>query len=114
VPRPDQPLDEANGVQGAALRAIGVLLRLQVGLEDRLQDERDSRLYDTISDARNAQRPLLAIPIGDVHAPHRLALIRSLSEFFRQFVQALVPSHFSMSSKPCPSTPVATLFRHRT
>ena len=39
VPRPDQPLDQANGVQGRAPRAIGVLLRLQVGLEDRLQDQ---------------------------------------------------------------------------
>ena len=32
------PLDLANGVQGAAFRAIGVLFGLQVGLEDRLQD----------------------------------------------------------------------------
>jgi hypothetical protein len=34
MPRPEHPFDLANGVQGAAFRAIGVLFRLQVSLED--------------------------------------------------------------------------------
>ena len=116
MPRPDQPLDEANGVQGAASRAVGVLFRLQVGLEDRLQDQHDRHLHHTIFDARNAQRPLLAIPFGDVHASDRLGSIRSLPEFFRQFVQPPVASPYSsMSSKLWPSTPgTPPLFRQRT
>ena len=60
-PDPEQPFDVANGVQGAASRAVGVLFRLQVGLEDRLQDQHRRHLHHAIFDARNAQRPLLAI-----------------------------------------------------
>ena len=96
-PDPEQPFDLANGVQGAAFRAIGVLLRLQVGLEDRLQDQHRRHLHHAVLDARNAQRPLLAIRFRDVHAPDRLRLIRSLPEFFRQFVQPPVPPDASMS-----------------
>ena len=87
MPRPEQPFDLANGVQGAASRAIGVLLRLQVGLEDRLQDQHCRHLHHTVFDARNAQRPLLAIRFGDVHASDRLGSVRLVPEFFRQFVQ---------------------------
>jgi len=41
------------------------LFRLQVGLEDRLQDQYRSHLHHTISDARDAQRSLLAIRFRD-------------------------------------------------
>src|SRR5271157_321896 len=92
MPRPKQPLDLANGVQGAATRAIGVLFGLQVGLENRFQNQHRSHLYHTVSDARDAQRSLLAIRFRDEHTPHRLGLVRSVSEFFRQFVPPLVAS----------------------
>ncbi len=46
----------------------------------------------SISRTWDAQRPLLAIPFGDVHALDRPGLIRSISEFCRQFVQPLVAS----------------------
>ena len=36
---------------------------------------------------RNSQRPELAIPFRDEHAPDRLGTIRFVLEFFRQFVQ---------------------------
>jgi hypothetical protein len=92
VPRPEQSFDLANGVQGAAFRAVGVLFRLQVGLEDRLQDQHSSHLYHAIFYARNSERPELAVPFGDEHASDRPGAIRSVPELFRQFVQPLVSS----------------------
>ena len=62
MPRPEQPLDLANGVQGAAFRAIGVLFGLQVGLEDRLQDSHRSRLHHTVPEARDARSALPSHP----------------------------------------------------
>jgi hypothetical protein len=35
-----------------------VLFRLQIGLEDRLQDQHSSHLHDTIFDARDTQSAL--------------------------------------------------------
>ena len=87
MPRPEQSFDLANGVQGAALRAVGVLFRLQVGLEDRLQDQHSSHLHHAIFYARNSQRSELAITFRDEHASDRPGTIRSVLEFLRQFVQ---------------------------
>ena len=75
------------------IRAKGVLLGLQVGLEDRLQDQHRGHLHHAILDARNAQRPLLAIRFGNGHASDRLGAVL-LSEFFRQFAQPLEQAVF--------------------
>jgi hypothetical protein len=60
-------VDLSDGVQGAAPRATGELFRLQVRLEDRLQDQNYRHQHDAILDARNAQRSLLAVRLGDVN-----------------------------------------------
>jgi site-specific DNA recombinase len=87
MPAPDQPFDLPYGVDGAPSRAIPVLLRLQVGLEDRLQDQHRCHLRYAVFNARNAQRPLLAIRFRDVHASDRLRIVGSFLEVLRQFVQ---------------------------
>src|SRR5262249_30710876 len=87
MPAPDQPLDLPHGVEGPPPRAVPVLLRLQVGLEDRLQAQHRRHLRYAVYDARDAQRPLLAIRFGDVHTPDRLGTVRPLLEVVRQFVQ---------------------------
>jgi hypothetical protein len=87
VPAPDQPFDLPHGVEGAPLGTVPKLLRLQVGLEDRLQDQHRSHLHYTVLDARDPERPLLAIRFRDVHASDRSRDVRSLAEVIRQFVQ---------------------------
>ena len=99
-PDPEQPFALTNGVQGTASRAVGVLLRLQVGLEDRLQDQHGGRLHHTILDAGMPNGRCLPSGFRDVHTPDRLGLIRALPEFFRQFVQPPVPSR----TPRCPRT----------
>ena len=66
-------------------RAVGVLFRLQVGLEDRLQDQHSSHLHHTIFDARNSQRPELAITFRYEHASDRFGT-SFVPEFLRHFV----------------------------
>jgi hypothetical protein len=89
MPRIHQRLHLLDGIQRAAPGTVGILLRLQVGLEDRLQDRQYRRLRDTILDRRYAQRPKFAIRLRDVHPPDGLRTIRLLTKFFRQFTQPL-------------------------
>jgi hypothetical protein len=79
-----QALDVLYRVQGAAALAVGVLLRLEVGLEDRPKDDQRGSLYDTVSDRRDAQRPLLAVRFGDVNPPDGQGTVVLLAEAFRQ------------------------------
>ena len=82
-------MDVANRVQCTALRAIGVLFRLQVGLEDRLQDQHRRRHDDTILNRRNPQRSRLSrlARLGYIHPADRTRKIPLRPKFFRQFVQ---------------------------
>src|SRR5262249_49106627 len=50
MPRVDQPMDMPDGIQGAPIGPVGVLLRLQVGLEDRLRDQHHGHLRHAIPD----------------------------------------------------------------
>ena len=54
IARVDQFLDLSQGVQWAAFFPIGVLLRLQVSLENRLEDQNCRRLHDTVIDRGHA------------------------------------------------------------
>ena len=46
----DQLVDVLHGVQCAAVCPIGILLRLQIGLENRLEHQYGRRLHNPISD----------------------------------------------------------------
>jgi hypothetical protein len=83
----EQLLDLGYGVQTAPPLAVGVLLWLQVGLEDRLQDQQSSHLHDTILDRWYPQRSQLAVRLRDMHPSDGGRPIRLLAEFLRQFVQ---------------------------
>ena len=50
--RVDQRVDVLDCVQCAAVRPIGILLRLQVGLEDRFEHQHCRRLHNPIPDCR--------------------------------------------------------------
>ena len=73
----------ANRVQCTASGPVGVLLWLQVCLEDRLQDQHCRRLHHTVFNRWNAQRSLLAIRFGNINSPHRTRTIRFPPEFVR-------------------------------
>jgi hypothetical protein len=92
--RSQQCGDLRNGIQRTAIRAIGVLLRLQVGLEDRFENQHYRRHDDTIFDCRDSQRSRLSrlTRLGDMNPAHRLRAIPLHSKFFRQFVQPLLPA----------------------
>jgi len=86
--------DLCNSVQRTTIRAIGVLLWLQVGLENRFENQHRRRHDDTIFDCRDSQRSRLSrlTWLGDVNPPHRLRAIPLRPKFFRQFVQPLLPA----------------------
>jgi site-specific DNA recombinase len=86
VARVQQRVYVPQGIPGAALRSIGVLLRLQVGLEDGLQDHQGSRLHDPVFDRGDTKGPLRPIGFRDPYPPHGLRTIRSFPQFFRKFV----------------------------
>jgi hypothetical protein len=87
MPRTEQPVDLPDGIQGAAFGSIGVLLRLKVGLEDRLQDQHHGHLRHAVSNRPDPQRSCFALRFGDGDPPHGLWLVRLLSQVFGQFVQ---------------------------
>jgi len=70
------------------MRAVGVLFRLQVGLENGFQDQQGCRLDHAIFDRWNAERTFAAFltRFRDHHPSHRGRPIRLFSEFCRQFV----------------------------
>jgi hypothetical protein len=47
----DQLVDVPHGVQRAAVLAIGILLRLQVSLEDRFEHQHSSHLHHSVADS---------------------------------------------------------------
>ena len=84
----DQPVDLPDGVQGAALGAVGVLFRFQVGLEDRLQDQDHRHLHDAILDRKGSPAVVACRPVWGCNT-RRTGSGRyvSLPQFLRQFVQ---------------------------
>ena len=105
-------VDMANRVQRTSIRTVGILLGLQVGLEDRFQDQHRRRLHDSIPDRRDPQRSVrpLAVRFGNIYPPDGFGTIRLPSSS-----SASSPSHrstpyVSMSSNVCPSTPGAPPF----
>ena len=56
----EEPMHTSYRVVGASFRSVGVLLRLQVGFEDRLKHEHGRCLRHPVPYAGNAQRPEFA------------------------------------------------------
>jgi hypothetical protein len=101
MPRPEQPVDLPDGVQGAAVGPVGVLLGLQVGLEDRREDQHHSHLRHAVPDRRDPQRPLLPVRFGDENPAHGVRSVRLAPRFGRQFVQpAVQPVRLDVLERP--------------
>jgi hypothetical protein len=84
-----QVMDCLYRVQGTAARTVGILFRLEVHLEDGLQDSHHGCLAHPICDSRETegtQSPRLP-RFGNLHPPHGVGTIRLRSEGFRQFTQ---------------------------
>ena len=90
VPRVHQGMDRAYGIQRTAVRSVGVLLRLQVRLENGFEDQHCRHLHHAITDRWNAQRPFFAVRFGNPYPPDWLRSIRLVLEFLRQFTQPLL------------------------
>src|SRR5580692_1861019 len=84
----DQLVDTFDGVQRAAVSPIGVLFRLQIGLEDRFENQNCRHFRCPIPDGGHSQRPLLLpVRLRYVHPPYGQWLISSTLQLLRQFVQ---------------------------
>ncbi|MBI3821271.1 MAG: hypothetical protein HY289_01170 [Planctomycetes bacterium] len=70
--------------------SVRVLLRLQIDLEDRFENQHCRHLHHAITDRWNAQRPLIPVRLRYPNSPDCLRLIRLLFEFLRQFTQPLL------------------------
>src|SRR6516225_612542 len=99
--RVEQLMDMLYCVQRAAVLAVGVLLRLQVGLENRFEHQDCSQFRDTIFYGGNSERPLSTSRLVNHYPAYRLRLIGSAFQRFRQFVQPIAPRRTSR----CPRTP---------
>ncbi len=84
VPGIHQRMDVANRVLGTSTRPVGVLLRREVGLEDRLQDHHHRHLRHAVPKRADPKRPLLAVRLGDEHPTNRAGTIRAILEIVRQ------------------------------
>ena len=87
VPLVHQPMDLLYRVQRAAPGPVGILLRLQVGLEDRSEHQHCSHLRHAVPDRRDAQRSLFAVGLGYPYPTDRLRSIRLVLKCLRQFAQ---------------------------
>ena len=72
----------------APLRPKPIRRGAEVGLEDGLQHERRGHLRHSVSDRRNAERPLPAIGLRDVSPQDRLRTIRACAQRGAELVAA--------------------------
>ena len=107
VPLIQKAMDAVHRVMGAPSRPVGVLLRLQVRFEDRLQHEQGRRLRHPVPYAGDAQWPEFAgLFLWDEDLPHRLSVCTSHPSVPAPVPQASAPTPYdSMSAKVSPSTP---------
>src|ERR1017187_1040883 len=90
MPRVHQGMNRFDCIQRAAVRSVGVLLRLQIDLENRFENQHCRHLHHAITDRWNAQRPLLPIRLRYPNSPDWLRSIRLFPEFLRPFTQPLL------------------------
>src|SRR5215831_12180164 len=84
----DQLVDVFNRVQCAAACSVGVLLGLQVGLENRFEHQHCRHFRDSIFDHGNSERTLTAsAEFVNHHSAYGLGLIGSTFQLLRQFAQ---------------------------
>jgi hypothetical protein len=90
IPASQPGVDRLDGVQRTAAFTIRVLLRLQIGLENRAENDHGGHLHHAIADRGNTHRSLLAVRLGNPYPPHGWRSIRLVSQCFRQFPQPAI------------------------
>lgn len=89
-----QVLDRSHRILRIASGPISVLLRLQIGLEYRFEDQHCGHLHHAVADRGYPQRPLFTVRLRDPHAPDRLGSIRLCFQVSCQFLQPPLRSVF--------------------
>src|ERR1700739_5069589 len=75
----DQPVNLTDCVQRAAVTPIGVLFRLEFGLEERGGHQYRRHHHTSVPDGGHSQRPLLlAVRLRYIQPPHRKLSIGSI------------------------------------
>src|SRR5260370_37056111 len=90
MPRVHQGMDRASCLQRAAVRSVGVLLRLQIDLENRFENQHGRHLHHAITDRWNPQRPLLPARLWNPPTPDCMRSIRLVSELLSPFTHTLL------------------------
>src|SRR3984893_11777026 len=89
-----------------------MLLRLQIGLEDRLKHHHRSCLNNPVAYRRDPQRSLLlAVRLRNVDPSDRLWSISLVPELLRQFPKPLVPAGFDIRDLAIPGRPILASVR---
>ena len=83
----DVPEDPSKSHFGVHFRTKAVLLRQQVRLEDRPDDQHHGHLYDSISDGRDTERALSAIALGNPYAQQGLGRVAARDQLLSQCFQ---------------------------
>jgi hypothetical protein len=98
--------DKSHGIERVTSRAVGVLFRLQVGLEDRFQDQHRGHLSHAILDAGDAQSALPPRPnrLRD-SSPSPIRIIRSADNGSRSSDSAEGLIRISSSDSPTDGMP---------
>ena len=81
---PRQPVHRAYCVVRTVPGSVRVLLRLQVGLEDRLHHQHRRRLHHPVTYRRDSQGPLPSVRLLQPHPAHRGGSIALVPELLRQ------------------------------
>ena len=79
--------DLLQGIGGRPLRAEPEARGQEVGLEDGLEDDLGRLLAHAIAHSGDAQRPLGAIRLGDLHPPNSRRAVLACSEVADQLVE---------------------------
>src|SRR5664279_4940333 len=83
----DQLMDVSYCVQCAAASPIGVLFRLQVNLENRVEHQNRRHHDRAVTDSGHSQRTLLPSRLRYEYPPHGKWSITSAFQLLRQFFQ---------------------------
>ena len=89
---PHQPVHRAYCVVRTAPGSVRVLLRLQVGLEDRLQHQHRRRLHHPVTYRRDSQGPLPSVRLLQPHPAHRGGSIALVPELLHQLPKPRLPA----------------------
>ena len=96
------PVHFPQSVLAAAPRSKSIARVPKLTLEDRFHHQLHRRLHDAVLDRRNPQRAKLTRPFGNLHALHRLRLIRPALQRLPQFIEI----RFRSGRKPLDTLPV--------